>query len=227
MSTHLTLFIVFVIILFLMAYRPNKKKTILFFGDSITQQASNIDGFVVLINRYIFGKGLHQKYHCINKGQSGNRIYDLYLRLEEDVLAKSPNVVVMMIGINDVWGKQKSGTGLEIVKFEQFYRAILVKLLAANISVIICTPTVIGELQNNANLDDNDLNEYSKLIAKMAAEYKIELCDTRTAFVKRIHDSNYENVAEGFLTTDGVHLNTQGNEVVGNLLWYYLEKIVK
>jgi lysophospholipase L1-like esterase len=55
-------------------------------------------------------------------------VYDLYLRLEEDVLKKRPDVVVIWIGVNDVWHKTILGTGTDADKFEKFYTAIINKL---------------------------------------------------------------------------------------------------
>ncbi len=70
-------------------------------------------------------------------GIGGNKVYDLYLRLEDDVLSKSPDIVVIYIGVNDVWHKASYGTGTDADKFEKFYRAIINKLQAANAKVIL------------------------------------------------------------------------------------------
>ena len=64
--------------------------------------------------------------------------------MDEDVLAKSPNAVVIWIGVNDVWHKKLLGTGTDADKFEKFYTAIIKKLRERNISVFLCTPAVIG-----------------------------------------------------------------------------------
>ena len=49
-----------------------------------------------------------------------NSVYDLYLRSEDDVLSRNPDVVVIYIGVNDVWHKQSHGTGTDYDKFENF-----------------------------------------------------------------------------------------------------------
>ncbi|WP_315822065.1 hypothetical protein [Paraflavitalea speifideaquila] len=51
-------------------------------------------------------KGVQDKYELIGAGIGGNKAYDLYLRMEEDVLAKDPNTVVIWVGVNDVWHKK-------------------------------------------------------------------------------------------------------------------------
>ena len=225
MATNITLFTLFIIVLFLMAHRKKTKKRIVFLGDSITEQGKSLTGFISIINRQIEVDDLVKKYQTIASGVSGNRVYDLCFRLDEDVLAKSPNITVILIGINDVWGKQKNGTGLDIDKYERFYRAIIVKLLAANSQIVLCTLPVIGEKQNNQNLQDQDLEDYSTVVRKLAKEYSLKLCDLREAFVNYINQNNYENIEQGLLTTDGVHLNEEGNKLIATRVWEAIKTV--
>jgi len=88
-------------------------------------------------------------------------VYDLYLRLEDDVLSKNPDVVVIYVGVNDVWHKQSHGTGTDYDKFENFYIALINKIQAKNCKVILATPAVIGERTDFNNELDGDLNRYS------------------------------------------------------------------
>jgi lysophospholipase L1-like esterase len=202
-----------------MAHRKQTKKVILFFGDSITEQARGLNGFISLINREIERENLVKKYQTIGAGISGNRVYDLYLRIGKDALSKSPHLTIVLIGINDIWGKKKAGTGVDIERYEEFYRAIIVQLLSANSKVILCTLPVIGEKLDGENEQDQDLNLYSNVVQKLAQEYKLNVCNLRAAFTTHIKQFNYENVAEGLLTTDGVHLNNEGNKLVATYMW--------
>jgi lysophospholipase L1-like esterase len=202
-----------------MSYKKDTKQRVIFFGDSITEQGIALNGYISLINRKIEAEDLVKKIETIGAGISGNRVYDLYLRIEKDVLSKSPTTTVVYIGINDIWGKTKSGTGLDIEKFENFYRGVLVKILSAHSKVILCTPSVIGELKDRANPQDEDLDLYSDVIRKLSKEYQVSLCDLRSVFVNYLQEFNYENVAEGLLTNDGVHLSDEGNKLVATYLW--------
>ena len=208
-----------------MAYRRDTKKKVIFFGDSITEQGKALNGYISLINRQIELEDLVKKYQTIGAGISGNRIYDLLFRIENDVLSKSPSITVIYIGINDVWCKLKNGTGLDIDRYEKFYRLIIVKLLAANSKIILCTPSVIGEKYDRQNEQDEDLNLYADVVRKLAQEYQLSLCDLREAFVHFLQENNYENVSEGMLTTDGVHLNENGNKLVATRLWESIKQI--
>ena len=193
---------------------PFKKTKIVFFGDSITQQGVNKGGYIDLIQQNVNTKGLQNDWEIVGAGIGGNKVYDLYLRMEDDVLAKNPDVVVIYIGINDVWHKASSGTGTDKDKFEKFYIAIIKKLQAKNIKVYICTPSVIGELKDSRNQQDGDLNAYGDVIRNLAATNNCTLIDLRNAFIKYDAQNNAENKDRGVLTTDRVHLNPAGNQLV-------------
>ena len=140
-------------------------------------------------------------------------MYDLYLRMEADVLAQSPDVVVIWIGINDVWHKAM-GTGTDADKFERFYEAIIKKLQSKNIKVVLATPAVIGERTDFSNPQDGDLNLYVGIIRRLAARHGLPLVDLRKDFLAYNPQHNKENKESGLLTTDRVHLNNAGNGLV-------------
>jgi lysophospholipase L1-like esterase len=138
--------------------------------------------------------------------------------LEDDVLSKNPDVVVIYVGVNDVWHKTLAGTGTDADKFEKFYAAIIKKLQEKNIKLLLCTPAVIGERTDNSNQQDGDLNLYSQIIRNLAEKYRCSLCDLRKAFLEYNLRNNAMNSASGILTTDKVHLNEKGNQLVAELL---------
>jgi len=193
-----------------------KATRIVFFGDSITEAAVKPDGFITRLGEAIAKKGLTDKYELIGSGIGGNKVYDLYLRMDDDVLSKNPDVVVIWIGVNDVWHKTSYGTGTDPDKFEKFYVAIIKKLQAKNIKLVLCTPAVIGEKTDYTNQQDGDLNRYSQIIRNLAAKYNCDLVDCRKIFLEYNLKNNPENKEAGILTKDRVHLNEQGNQLVAD-----------
>jgi lysophospholipase L1-like esterase len=206
------------LLLILLACMSFKKTTIVFFGDSITQRGADKGGYIDRIQSAINGKGIQSKYDLVGAGIGGNKVYDLYLRMEDDVLAKNPDVVVIYIGINDVWHKVTSHTGTDIDKYEKFYVAIIKKLQAKNIKVAVCTPSVIGEKKNNANPQDAELNSYSDVIRKLATKYKCTLIDLHKTFAEYEQVHNVDDKESGILTVDRVHLNADGNQLVADTM---------
>jgi lysophospholipase L1-like esterase len=199
----------------LSAFSPvQQKQKIIFFGDSITQAGVQPKGYITRFGQMLEQKGLKDKYELIGAGIGGNKIYDLYLRMEDDVLAKNPDIVVIWVGVNDVWHKQSSGTGTDADKFQKFYTAVIKKLQAKNIKVFLCTPACIGERTDFSNQQDGDLNLYSNFIRTLAANNNCTLIDLRKFFLAYNLANNKDNKESGILTTDRVHLNETGNEMV-------------
>lgn len=206
------------LLVLLLGMKGRKAKRIIFFGDSITQQGVGPGGYVTLLQKMAAQTGAKEPAELIGAGIGGNKVYDLYLRMEEDVLDKNPDVVVIYIGVNDVWHKATSGTGTDPDKFERFYTAIIKKLQARNIKVIVCTPAVIGEKADNSNQQDGDLNRYSQIIRTVAKNNNLPVCDLRKAFMEYETANNPDNKESGILTKDRVHLTDKGNQLVADLL---------
>ena len=209
----------------LIAATVQKKKKIIFFGDSITQAAVDKGGYIVRMDSMLEKKGLKNNYDLVGSGVSSNKVYDLYLRMDEDVLSKNPDVVIIFIGVNDVWHKRSMGTGTDADKFQKFYNAILKKLSDKNIKVIICTPAAIGEKTDLSNELDGDLNKYSNIIRSIAAKNNLPLVDLRKIFLAYNIKNNPENKDRGILTGDGVHLNAKGNQLVAEEMWNEISKL--
>jgi lysophospholipase L1-like esterase len=191
-----------------------QKEHILFFGDSITQAGVEKNGYITVLGDLLREKGLTDRYQLTGAGIGGNKIYDLYLRHEDDVLSKNPNTVVIWVGVNDVWHKKTFGTGTDPDKFEKFYNALIKKLQARNIKVLLCTPAAIGEKTDFSNELDGDLNKYSTIIRNIAKNNNCSLIDLRKTFLQYNLSNNPENKDRNILTTDGVHLNEKGNRLV-------------
>jgi lysophospholipase L1-like esterase len=196
---------------------PSLKKgdRIVFFGDSITAQGASPTGYVTLIKKGLAAKHKDLEIEVVGAGVSGNRVPNLQQRLEKDVLAKKPTLVVIYIGINDVWHWEKNpprGTPKE--KFEAGLKEMIGKIQKAGAGVVLCTPSVIGEKKAGANKLDAMLDEYSEISRKVAAESGARMCDLRKAFVAYLSQNNPEDKEKGILTGDRVHLNGAGNNLV-------------
>jgi lysophospholipase L1-like esterase len=204
---------------------PAKKNRVIFFGDSITQAAVKGNGYIVKLDSIIKKEGLAESFELSGAGIGGNKVYDLYLRMEADVLEKSPDIVFIYVGINDVWHKSSSGTGTDAPKFIGFYKAIIKKLQDKGIRVVVCTPSVIGERNDFSNEQDGDLNHYSNIIRNIAKESNLPVVDLRKAFVEYEKANNPTNQEKGILTTDRVHLNDAGNLFVAGEMWKVLKAL--
>jgi lysophospholipase L1-like esterase len=218
MFKRIPLFFTWALSLLSLAMTQDQTIKVVLFGDSITQAGVQPGGYIAKMKEALEKQGIKDKYQLIGAGIGGNKVYDLYLRLEEDVLAQKPNVVVIYVGVNDVWHKTSSQTGTDPDKFERFYVALIKKFQTNGIKVICCTPAVIGERTDFSNQQDGDLNRYSSMIRDIAAKYDCPVADLRKEFLAYNLKNNPQNKESGILTTDRVHLNDAGNQLVADLL---------
>jgi isoamyl acetate esterase len=219
------LFFFSAMIILVTSFVSQKKTRVIFFGDSITQAGAGAGGYILRLDTLCKAEGKGDNYEFIGAGIGGNKVYDLYLRMENDVLAKEPDMVVIYVGVNDVWHKSTSGTGTDPDKFEKFYQAIIDKLKAKNSKVVLCTPAAIGEKTDFSNAQDGDMNEYSNIIRRIAKKNSLALVDLRRAFLEYNLKNNPENKDRGILTTDRVHLNAKGNQFVAEEMWKVIKSL--
>ncbi len=190
-------------------------EAIAFFGDSITQAGARPDGYCRLIDNAIQKNRPELEAKVIYAGISGHKVPDLQKRLDRDVLSKKPTVVFIYIGINDVWHSAQ-GRGTPKDQFEAGLRDLIKKIGETGATVVLATPSMIGEKTDGTNPLDKMLEEYAAISRKVAAETKTQLCDLRVEFVKYLKKHNPKNEPRGILTGDGVHLNAAGNQFVAD-----------
>ncbi|HQX49568.1 MAG TPA: Dabb family protein [Planctomycetaceae bacterium] len=188
-------------------------ETIVFLGDSITQQGAGPKGYVTLFREAIEKSRPDSGIKVIGAGIGGHKVPNLEARLDKDVLAHKPNVVVIYIGINDVWHSER-GQGTEIGAYETGLRSLVKRCNDAGARVILSTPSVIDEKTDGTNSLDKILDEYSDVSRKVAMETGSTLLDLRAAVMTYLKEYNTANEAKGILTGDGVHLNDAGNRFV-------------
>lgn len=191
----------------------NDGETIVFLGDSITQQGAGPTGYVTLFREALEKARPDSGIKVIGAGISGHKVPNLESRLDKDVLSHKPNVVVIYIGINDVW-HSKNGQGTPVEKFDAGLRSLIKRCTDVGASVILATPSVIGEKHDGSNELDKMLGEYAAISRKVAMETGTTLLDLQSAFSGYLKEYNVANQPQGVLTTDGVHLNDAGNRFV-------------
>ena len=210
---------------------------VVFLGDSITELADNKEGdgtykgFLTLMR-----ENVNQEIEIINKGIGGDKVSDLLMRYQTDVIELNPDIVFVYIGINDVWHRYGSGTGTDIDFYENGLRKIITDIQSLGAKVILCTPSVIGEnkgafelVNNFKDIDtmermNNDLDAFSDVVRNLSLEFNVELLDLRTKFMNYISKNNPENHSKGVLTYDGVHLNNAGNQIIADEMIKFFKK---
>lgn len=195
---------------------------VVFLGDSITQQGAGPKGYVTLFGQMVKEQMADKNITVIGAGISGHKVPDLQKRLDKDVLDKDPTVVVIYIGINDVW-HSTNGRGTSTEDYEAGLKELIDRIHAKNARVLLVTPSVIGEKEAGENPLDGMLAQYAGISRKVAYETGVQLLDLNEAFRHYLEAHNEKGVSKGILTTDGVHLNEAGNKFVAEEMLSALE----
>ena len=220
------LFAAYAISLSLISAEENLKKgdRIVFLSDSVTAAGTRPTGYITLAAKQIELAYPDLNVELIGAGIGGHKVPDCQKRLQTDVLDHKPTIVFIYIGINDVWhwthpkvvARGKKGTTPE--DFESGLREMIKQINATGARVILCTPTMIGEKPDGSNPDDARLDQYADISRRVAEETSSQLLDLRKAFVSNLKQKTPKNLTQGVLTSDGVHMNNAGNELISKLV---------
>lgn len=191
-----------------------KGDKIIFFGDSLTALAirdSKVPegkSYVPLVRAALKERGV--EVDAVATG--GHKVTDLLKRVDKDVLAKKPTVVVIQIGVND------SGAGVTPGMFKAQLEELIDKLQDGGARVVLCSCTCRVEGYKPDDAGDKKLDALAEAARALAKEKKIPLNDLRMAFIDYWKKNNPENKRSGFLTYDGNHWTETGHKFVADLM---------
>ena len=179
---------------------------IAFLGDSITQAGARPNGYVRLAIRGLESAGV--KASAIPAGISGHKSNQMLARLERDVLSKKPNWMTLSCGVNDVWHGKR---GVNLADYKTNITKIVDRCQEAGVKVVLLTSTMIGEDKDNAN--NKKLSTYNDFLQELAKEKKCLLADLN-AGMQSIIEASSDKKNGKLLTSDGVHMNPDGNKMM-------------
>lgn len=197
---------------------------VLFYGDSITDAGRNREAQIGALDSYGLGYARSvagaliarnpKAITVINRGISGNRIVDLYARVKSDLWNHEPDVLSILIGINDIWHEIAGNNGVELDRFEKVYRMLIEDTLARlpNVKIILCEPFVLESCATSENMQRFlEVKEYAKVVKKLAEEYNLFFLPLQEDFDKMAKEYGVE-----YYLSDGVHPNIAGAELIAN-----------
>ncbi|RMH24600.1 MAG: G-D-S-L family lipolytic protein [Planctomycetota bacterium] len=184
-------------------------QTIVFFGDSITEAG----GYIRMFRERLSAERPELDITLVNRGHSGYRVPDIRPLLDEEVLSEAPALVVIYIGINDVW-HSLHGRGTPKDEYEAGLRDMITRTLESGAKVVLCSPSIIGEMPRGSNPLDAMLDEYAGISERVAEETGAIFCDLRSAFFAYLSEHKTDRSDRGVLTNDGVHMLPAGDRLV-------------
>ena len=203
---------------------------IVFQGDSITDAGRDKRNYHHMGSGYpkyaaeLLAKEFPQvDFEFINQGISGNRTCQLFDRLYTDAIAFEPDVVSILIGINDIWHRY-SAAKIETTneQIETNYRAILERIRKeTNAKIMMLSPYILDCDDKDAMRED--LPRVLEIVRSLAKEFADVYVDLDVEFAKALPVQPEPK----FYSADGVHPNQNGAEFIGNLYAEALKPLLK
>lgn len=193
---------------------------ILFQGDSITDCHRKRDdltdlgeGYVVYTVEALKSKYKSTDFEFINRGISGNRTAELLARIDEDLVAIQPDIVTILLGINDTWHKYMIGLDTPIEVFESNYEKILEIIKEkTNAKIIMLEPFLLYNMgKDNMRAD---LNEKIDCVRRLALKYADAFLPLDADFVA----ATVSGTINTELSPDGVHPGEAGKKLIAEKL---------
>ena len=208
-----------------------KKIRILFQGDSITDAGRDKRNYFNLGNGYpkYAAENIKKSYpdtdfEFINLGISGNRTDQLFDRLYPDAISLEPDIISILIGVNDVW--HRHGAGKIMTTDEQFelnLRTILKELRAkTNAKIMILVPFVLDYDDEMRQHIREELPSVQRIAYKLAEEF----ADVCVPLNKLFSEALPSQPEPRHYSGDGVHPNANGAAFIGEHYAKYIAPII-
>ena len=197
--------------------------TILFQGDSITDAGRNRNskeansqsmlgnGYALLAAAALLQRFPEKNLKIYNKGISGNKVYQLAERWEADCLDLKPNVLSILIGVNDFWhtldGRYKGTAATYRTDFANLIDQTKQKL--PNVQLIIGQPFAVSGVKAVDEKWFPAFDEYRVAASEIAGRYGAIFIPYQTIF-----DKAQKKAPGVYWTGDGVHPSVAGNQLM-------------
>ncbi len=199
-------------------HQTTEQNIVVFQGDSITD--ANRDrahyyanqvrgmghGYVSQIVAEMLGAEPHKDWQCYNRGISGNKVYQLADRWEIDCLALKPDILSILIGVNDYWHMINGRYAGTPQIYEGDYRALLTRTKAAlpGVKLILGEPFAVA---GGSAIDDRwkDFDTYREIARQLADEFGAAFIPYHDIFAQAL-----KQAPVAYWCPDGVHPSTAG-----------------
>lgn len=213
---------------------------ILFYGDSITDMGRHKNEITGEAENPAFKMGVGYpnfiageldynfpgEYEFVNRGISGNRIVDLYARIKKDVWNHNPDLLSILIGINDLWHEWDGKNGVDLERFDRMYRMLIedTKKRLPNLKLILCEPFVLTGSATDGDerwAHFQQVKDYAKAVKKIAEDYGAEFVPLQDKF-----DEAAAKHGAAIYLYDGVHPAPAGAKLIATEWFKAFDKVV-
>ena len=191
------------------AFTPGAR--VLFQGDSITDgnRGRSADPNHILGHGYVFiiaarhGAAFPDlRLDFLNRGVSGNTVLDLEKRWQKDTLDLKPDVLSILIGVND------EGRGVPLAQYEQVYDKLITQAKSANpkLKLVLCAPFV-----KPSDKISEGIRKRQEIVAKLAQKHGAALVQFQPVF-----DEAAKRAPADYWIWDNVHPTYRGHQLMAD-----------
>jgi lysophospholipase L1-like esterase len=199
-----------------------KQCTVLFQGDSITDgrrdRGTDLNHVLGHSYAYIIAAKLGHEFAelqptFINRGVSGDRVSDLYARWNEDAISLKPDVISLLVGVNDAWRQMSGEPSGATDRFERAYRHLLeeTKEVLPNTKLVLCEPFILntGATAEKWTEWKRLVGRYQDTVRQLAEEFGAVLVPLQDAF-----NAATQKADAAYWIWDGVHPTAAGHDLI-------------
>lgn len=202
--------------------QDKKGYTFLFQGDSITDgnRTRNKDwnhvmghGFAYMISGRLWADHPRHEFQFYNRGISGNKIPDLEKRWQADTLDLKPDLLSILIGINDVSAFISGDQAMSAEAYEKGYRDLLKKTVEElpGIQLVLCEPFIlkVGWIAEKWDIYQTEVQKRQRIVSKLAGEFNAIFIGFQKTF-----DDALDKAPAEYWVWDGIHPMPAGHELM-------------
>ncbi len=197
-------------------------KIILFQGDSITDGGRSYDkdwnhimgqSFPYLISGRLWFDHPNQQMMFLNRGISGHTVLDLQARWQKDTLDLKPDILNILVGVNDVYHVIHNISPNTTEQFKTNYDALLSQTKAAlpDVKLVICEPFIlpVGQVNNDLKRWQDEIAPRQAVVKELAQKYNAVFIPLQSIF-----DAALKKAPAEFWIWDGIHPMPAGHELI-------------
>jgi lysophospholipase L1-like esterase len=196
-----------------------RSPVVLFIGDSVTDCGRRTDPDVGIGNGYVrevarILRGTGSRATVRNRGIDGSRAKDLRSRWTTDCIQLRPDVISVLVGVNDTWRRYDSDDPTTAAAFEDDYRAILQRAARGTSALLVLVEPFIVPISDAQRVWREDLEPKIEVVHRLCSEFGAILVPA-----DRYLNEQAAMIGATEVAFDGVHPAPTGHRLLADLWW--------
>lgn len=209
--------------------------TVLFQGDSITDGGRSYDkdwnhvlgqGYAFIVSSQLWYHHIDQRMMFYNRGISGNTVQDLLARWDTDTISIKPDILSILVGVNDVYGVIHNKNPRSVDEFRSDYQSLLeqTKQKLTDTRIVLCEPFIlpVGQVKDDLKRWQSEIAERQAVVKEMATQFNTGYIPLQEVFL-----SACKKAPADYWIWDGMHPMPAGHQLMAQEWIKTVKKVLK